>query len=196
MTRISLESFIRKTKGKKVATPWGTQKGQCVSLIQVYIKDCLGQPAKARGNAKNWVKTYVKEGLGTIVSIPRKGDILVFTNGNYGHIAIYIDKNTQYDQNNGSHDNRSAGYAKLQKGYTILRPKTSLIEDKKEVVKTTTNKTYKVVKGDSLSKICTKFYGKYTNALVDKIVHVNKRKYPNIARNFICVGWILTIPNL
>jgi len=190
MTRMSLEAFIKKTRGKKVATPWNTQIGQCVSLIQCYVKDCLSQPAKARGHAKNWIKTYVKEGLGSIVSSPSKGDILVFTGGNYGHIAIYIDKNTQYDQNNKSHDNGAAGYGKLQSGYTILRPNVSLVKNKK-----VTN-NYTVLKGDSLSKICVQFYGKYTSVLADKIVYVNKRKYPSIARNFICVGWILTIPNL
>jgi len=115
---------------------------------------------------------------------------LVFTGGNYGHIAIYIDKNTQYDQNNKSHDNGAAGYGKLQSGYTILRPNVSLVKNKK-----VTN-NYTVLKGDSLSKICVQFYGKYTSVLADKIVYVNKRKYPSIARNFICVGWILTIPNL
>jgi len=68
MTRISLEKFIEKTKGKKLALPWNSKKqvGQCVSLIQHYIKDCLEQPAKARGNAKDWITSYVKEGLGKI----------------------------------------------------------------------------------------------------------------------------------
>lgn len=134
---ITLTEFINKTKGKKIALPWFPygQKGQCVSLIQQYIKQCLGQNAKARGNAKDWVKTYPAEGLGSIVNKPQRGDIIVFPHeGKYGHIAIYIDSNTLYDQNNGRHDKKKAGYGTIfSKDYVVLRPNVSLIsEDKAE----------------------------------------------------------------
>ena len=44
MTKISLKEFIDKTKGTKVDVPWGNGKlkGQCVSLVQQYIHQCLG----------------------------------------------------------------------------------------------------------------------------------------------------------
>lgn len=134
MTRISLETFINKTKGKKLGLPWSpkSQVGQCVSLIQHYIKDCLEQPAKPRGHAKEWITNYVQEGLGKVVKSPKKGDILVFPKeaGNYGHIAIYIDSSTLYDQNNGRHDNYKAGYGSIfSKNYVILRPNVELISD-------------------------------------------------------------------
>lgn len=134
MTRISLDKFIEKTKGKKLGLPWSpnSQIGQCVSLIQHYIKECLGQSAKPRGHAKEWISNYVIEGLGKVVTSPRKGDILVFPNdgGGYGHIAIYIDKNTLYDQNNGRHNNYRAGYGSIfSKDYIILRPNVDLIND-------------------------------------------------------------------
>jgi len=131
MTKISLKQFIDKTKGTKVDVPWGNGKlkGQCVSLVQQYIGQCLGQPMKPRGNAKDWKNTYVKEGLGKIVKNPQYGDIIVYNIGQFGHIAIYIDKNTMYDQNNGYHDNYRAGYGKLIKGGTYLRPNVSLIPD-------------------------------------------------------------------
>ena len=54
--------------------------------------------------------------------------------------------------------------------------------------------TYKVVSGDSISKICKKFYGEYNTKLGNKIVNANKSKYPKISLNYICVGWVLTIP--
>lgn len=137
MTKITLEKFIEKTKGAKIDVPWksnGHLKGQCVSLIQQYILQCLEQPAKARGNAKDWQTSYVKEGLGTITKIPRKGDIIVFPKlGSLGHIAIYIDKNTIYDQNNSSHDNKCAGYGKmLSSNCVILRPNAKLLSEVKE----------------------------------------------------------------
>lgn len=53
---------------------------------------------------------------------------------------------------------------------------------------------YKVVKGDTMSKICKKFYGQYTTKLGSKIVATNKAKYPKISLSFIVVGWTLTIP--
>lgn len=136
MTKISLEKFIENTHGKKIDVPWATKpsslKGQCVSLIQAYIKDCLEQPAKARGNAKDWVNTYVSEGLGTIAKDLKKGDILVWGKDygyGYGHIAIYVDQSIVYEQNRYTHDNRCAGYGKLEGKYTILRPNATLIED-------------------------------------------------------------------
>lgn len=201
---ISLEKFIENTKGKQISTPWGTQKGQCVSLIQQYISQCLDQPAKARGHAKTWITNYVKEGLGTIVKSPIKGDILVFpkeANG-YGHIAIYIDKNKLYDQNNGRHDNFKAGYGRIfTNDYVVLRPNTKLVEETKKeetiVVSTPkpTTKNHKVVKGDTISKICKKYYNSYTRVLGNKIVEANKSKYPKISLSFIRTGWVLTIPN-
>ena len=134
--RISLEKFISNTNGRKIGNPWnGSYPGQCVSMIQNYIKDCLGQPAKARGNAKDWKTTYVNEGLGMIVSTPRKGDIIVYgaSKGNgYGHIAIYINNTTMYDQNNYSRQNAQAcGYSKLDhtNDMCYLRPNVNLIED-------------------------------------------------------------------
>lgn len=138
--KISLEKFIEKTKGKKVDVPWVTVpsklKGQCVSLIQTYIEQCLEQPAKARGNAKDWIKSYVEEGLGYTVSEQRTGDIIVFPNeaDGYGHIAIYVDGKL-YDQNNLRHDNGCAGFGEIfNYDFVTLRPNAELIinEPKKE----------------------------------------------------------------
>lgn len=136
MSKISLEKFIEKTKGTRVDVPWVNKpsnlKGQCVSLIQTYIQDCLEQPAKARGHAKTWQTSYVNEGLGIIATELQKGDILVFpheANG-YGHLAICVSNNTIYDQNNTSHDNGCAGYCNLwTNDYVILRPNSQLVED-------------------------------------------------------------------
>lgn len=136
MSKISLEQFVNETKGTAVDVPWGTNtklKGQCVSLVQSYIERCLEQPAKARGNAKDWINTYVAEGLGTITDSPRKGDLLVFPNEaeGYGHISIYVNEEALYDQNNFRHDNGLAGYGTIfSKDFVALRPNAELIEDK------------------------------------------------------------------
>lgn len=127
----SLEGFINDTVGKKNALPSGAQKGQCVTLIQLYIHDCFGAVIKARGNAKDFGDSLVKEGLAVKVKEPRVGDIIVYKkegivkNVIYGHIAIYIDNDTIYDQNDGYHDSYRAGYGKhLNSPETYYRMKT------------------------------------------------------------------------
>ena len=130
---MTLDNFINLTKGLKMALPNGNQKGQCVSLVQQYLIQVFDIPFKARGHAKDFGKSIVKEGLAIEVSDAIKGDIIVYegtlANGFYGHVAIYIDKNKMYDQNNGTHDNYKAGYSTILKGnkkyYRIITSKAS-----------------------------------------------------------------------
>lgn len=129
----SLEKFIEETKGTQVDFPEGNLptnlKGQCVTLVQNYIYSCLGQPYTARGNAKDWVKSYVNEGLGETVSDQKTGDIIVFQKEakGYGHIAIWVDGRI-YDQNNLRHDNGLAGYGDIfSYDFVTLRPNTEVI---------------------------------------------------------------------
>ena len=138
MAKKSLEKFIEETKGTRVDVPWadGRLKGQCVSLVQQYIGQCLEQPMKARGNAADWVKTYVEEGLGHTVADQKTGDLIVFPHESepYGHIAIWVDGKL-YDQNDFRHDNGNAGYGEVFNwDFVTLRPNTEVIvnEPKKE----------------------------------------------------------------
>lgn len=52
-----------------------------------------------------------------------------------------------------------------------------------------TTKTHKVVKGDTLSALASKY-----GTTVAKIVAANKSKYPTMTANYIVVGWTLTMP--
>lgn len=117
---ISLQEFIKNTKGKKVALPNGKLKGQCVSLVQQYLLQCYDIPVKTRGNAKDFGNSLVKEGVAIQVTSPEMGDLIVYEgtkeNDYCGHIAIYISKNTMYDQNNSTHDNLATGYSTILKG--------------------------------------------------------------------------------
>lgn len=115
-----LSEFIKNTKGTKVALLNGGQNGQCVSLIQQYLLKCYNIPFKARGHAKDYGKNIVIEGLAKEVTTPVYGDIIVY-NGSisnlwYGHVAIYIDENYMYDQNNSTHDNKRCGYSRHLSG--------------------------------------------------------------------------------
>lgn len=50
------------------------------------------------------------------------------------------------------------------------------------------SRSYTVKKNDNLTKIA-KTYGTTVNTIVQK----NKKKYPKITANFICVGWVLEV---
>jgi hypothetical protein len=104
---ITFDEFIKKYDGKTVANPNGSYPGQCVSLCQMYLKDCFGQPFKARGNGNAYAGNLISSGLATKVSVKsvKKGDIISYPAGHdgcdpqYGHVAIYYDKNHVFQQN-------------------------------------------------------------------------------------------------
>jgi surface antigen len=91
---MNLNDFIKKYQGKIVSDPWGTYKGECVSLVKMWIKE-NGWPMK-RGNAINWQYngnggyTWIKNYWWTI---PKPGDMAVFQVGYYGHIGIVVSAN-------------------------------------------------------------------------------------------------------
>lgn len=132
---ISLNSFVNKYKGKQASVPWG-YKGQCVSLVQRYLNECLGYVMHPRGNAKDYINTLINEGIAKkVTGTPKAGDILVWGSsqgGGYGHIAIAINSSEMFDQNNSSHDNCKAGIGNIFSGYTIMRPVKSLVTDVKK----------------------------------------------------------------
>lgn len=122
---ISLEKFITKYTGSRVGVPWG-YIGQCVSLVQRYLNECLNYDMHPRGNAKDWVNSLKNEGIAQAVcGTPQRGDIIVYGSsygGGYGHIGIAVGNGNIFDQNNSSHNNGCAGQMRLFGTYTIMRP--------------------------------------------------------------------------
>jgi len=101
---ISLDKFIANNTGKRLANPTtGTYQGQCVSLVQQVLAQCLGIGYRARGNAKDWVSTIPTEGIGKkVTGVPQKGDIVVWDGrqgGGYGHIGVAINSTQVFQQN-------------------------------------------------------------------------------------------------
>lgn len=86
-------------------------------------------------------------------------------------------------------------YQKLAEYNKILNPNVIKVGQVIKIPSASTIK-HKVAKGDTISGLCIKYYGKYTKELGNKIVESNKKNYPKICLNWICVGWILTIPEL
>ena len=120
---ISIEEWIDETYGKSVnVTPdWAPAlAGECVSLVQNYIINVYDCPAVARGNAKDFGDNIIARGEGYEVTSPRYGDIIVYNgnlpgSGGFGHVAVYIDSATMYDQNHGGE--RFAAYRNMITGY-------------------------------------------------------------------------------
>lgn len=130
---LSLNQFIKKHTGEAVANPEeGSFKGECVSLVQMYIYECHGIGFKGRGNAKDYCNNLIKEGLAVKVTTPQAGDIMGWNAdsniGNMGHVAIFLDEDTCFDQSNGQR--KTAQKRKPLAGVDIyVRMKHALVED-------------------------------------------------------------------
>lgn len=181
---ISLKEFMNSTNGKVIGFADGTKprlKGECVTLIQEYIRLCYNVPFKARGHAKSWINTCGD--IATKTSKPQYGDIIVW-DGTYGHVAIYIDGKNYYDQWKGRVarlSNNSVSSSSKILGYLRLKGNR-----KPDEVDTPTNSVYTVRKGDTLSKIANQY-----NTTYQELAKHNNISNPNIIR----VGQKINIPN-
>lgn len=100
---LSRKEFINKYTGVVADVPWGF-KGECVSLVQRYVNEVYGVEMKARGNAKDYGYSLVREGHGHYVDTPTYGDIVVWGSqlgSGYGHIGIFVENGKIFDQNHG-----------------------------------------------------------------------------------------------
>lgn len=102
----------------------GAYGNQCVDLIKAYY-DYLGEAAP-RGNANTYSYNALPDGWQRIEgATPQPGDILVYTGGAYGHVAIYTGDNESYHQNwNGAYVEKVTGdYRFGSMGYWgVIRP--------------------------------------------------------------------------
>lgn len=77
--------------------------GQCVSLVKYFLQDMtdVPNPQAARGDARYVGKTLVAQGHA--VEVPydqrRRGDIVCFEYGVYGHIGVILSDNRTFEQN-------------------------------------------------------------------------------------------------
>jgi len=104
---MTLDDFVKKWDGKQceVAGSVGAEN-QCVDLANAYIRDVLKLPIIEWTHAKDfWTvagNQYDKI-KNTPSAVPEKGDVIIWYNSPYGHIAICLeaDKNKfkSFDQN-------------------------------------------------------------------------------------------------
>lgn len=77
--------------------------GQCVSLVKWFIAEMTGipNPQAARGDARYFGKRLVAEGLADEVPYAnrRRGDIICYEYGTYGHIAVQLSGGRVFEEN-------------------------------------------------------------------------------------------------
>ncbi len=89
--------WVKSQVGKSIDYD-GYYGAQCVDLILAYY-NYLGVKT-ARGNGKDYATNELPLGWNRYENgIPQKGDILVYTNGEYGHVGIYESDSSSYHQN-------------------------------------------------------------------------------------------------
>lgn len=118
-----------------------------------------------------------------------------------GHIGIYIGNNEVIEctpkWDNGVQISNLVKGDKVRKwdkhgklNYVeydkIIEKEPEIIEEPNEVE--LINRTYKVKRGDTLTKIASEF-----NTTIDAIVKANKESHSKISRNFIVTGWNLIV---
>ena len=91
--------WVKSQQGKQLDYD-NVYPGECVDLINIYAKT-LGQ-GYCYGNAKDYASNNISAWKGwTRIkgATPQKGDILIWTGGEWGHVAIYENSSTTWHQN-------------------------------------------------------------------------------------------------
>lgn len=136
---ISLDQFVDENFGKILANPDGSYLGECVSLVQQYLYQCLDIPFEPRGNAKEWLTNEKALAIATIVSgLPKSGDIIVYPTkaAPSGHIGVAISSTQTFEQNVDSAPSYKTAFirnlsdaTKNGDTYVIMRPNKLLDEN-------------------------------------------------------------------
>jgi hypothetical protein len=84
-------------------TIYPSLEGQCVTLVKCFMEDMTGvsNPHAARGDARYVGKTLVAQGYA--IEVPygerKRGDIICYEYGTYGHIAVQLSDGRVFEQN-------------------------------------------------------------------------------------------------
>lgn len=151
---MTFEAFINTYLGKFVEWDNNSAKNQCVDFVKAYIELCHGIPTRGSkacwGNAKDyWYSTsspllqkFTKI-KNTPSFVPKQGDICIWTNGKWGHIAVASGEgNTStfysYDQNYPT----GSSVKRVRHNYSgfagVLRPKATIYDKPTASTKTAT----------------------------------------------------------
>lgn len=112
---MNVQEFFDKYNGKGL-NPDNAYGNQCVDLADQYAVEVVGSPLPPVNGAKDfWSKNLVgyEKIPNTPDGVPQLGDIIIWTNGLFGHIAVFkegdANRFTSFDQNfptQGYYDNQ------------------------------------------------------------------------------------------
>lgn len=186
-----LEDFLKKYNGKKIDYD-GYYSAQCVDLFRQFNKEVLGiaQPKGVNG-AKDFWNNYDKDAnlhnnfdriANTPSFVPQLGDVAIWGNGTYGHIAICTGKGDvktfeSFDQNypTGSACHYVTHNYSGFKG--VFRPKA---QDKISVTE------FKV----RVDKECGAYVRKEPNTRSATVPQPGNQKYLNKGDVFVAIGTV------
>ena len=104
---MDIPSFISFYTGKQLTDNHGNFLGECLSLCKRFAQEQLGipnadavlyAPADAAKNVYLQPTDAILEYFDLFSSDPQEGDIIVYTTGTYGDVAIYIGNGTVFGQ--------------------------------------------------------------------------------------------------
>lgn len=210
---MKFNEFINKYNGKHVDYD-GAYGAQCVDLFRMFAKEVLeiGQ-AKAVNGAKDFWRNYESDPnlynnfiriKNTLSFVPQKGDIAIWYNGTYGHIAICTGNGDTrsfeiFEQNRPVGHRCRIAKDYYSKFYGVFRPKNqnNLIDyykvrvDKKvAMVRSQPNSnsalagSQKLVKGDIFNVVGT---------VIGESVNGNNIWYKSKVGNFVWSGGLRRI---
>lgn len=89
---MTYSEFVKKWIGKGIDYD-GKFGYQCVDVYRMYVKEVLGVPQSppvvgAKDIWDNYLKEYFDRIENTIEAVPQQGDVIIWSVGSYGHIAI------------------------------------------------------------------------------------------------------------
>jgi archaellum component FlaC len=102
---MTLDEFLLKYNGEYVEVAGSANaKNQCVDLANLYLREVLGLPIIEWTNAIDFPKKSSLEFVrNTSEGVPEPGDLIIFSIGDYGHIAIFVEGDAKsfrsFDQN-------------------------------------------------------------------------------------------------
>ena len=130
-------ALAQKSVGNPTAE--GSYKGECVSLVQQYLSKVHGIQFKARGNAKDWANIEI-EGFTKLTGniMLCAGDILVYSYGRYGHIALITVDGKMLEQNKNG--NRKITLSDIDFNYVCVHRPNKIDLGREEVFKVRVDK--------------------------------------------------------
>lgn len=151
--------------------------GQCVSLVKWFMQEMSGvpNPQAARGDARYMGQTLVDQGHA--IEVPyaqrRRGDIICYVYGQYGHIAVQLGGGNVFEQN----VNMPGTSSRLVDGSYVYSARIA-----------SENESWRASKNPHIYRLKT-----YKETGGDDMDNLTEQQYDALARRVLSLGMFLTV---